>query len=209
MNISSAMMAAATTQSLVVAAPDLPHFSKNAAAGADGDSHTGNGTPNENNDSSKNAAADTVGNDAHAGNECADIDNNNSNVPVTKNNGNSNVVVGGHHIIEGVVDLTDECRSHVVVFYEQLILQMENASQTNQLMTKEKFLLFKEALLRLRGGKTIIHLWGFYQNIYKWKKRFALVIVVSGDSGVLVAKPSDIVSHDEEIDSSCFVDHIL
>ena len=86
---------------------------------------------------------------------------------------------------------------------------MENASQTNQLMTKAKFLLFKEALLRLRGGKTIMHLWGFYQNIYKWKKRFALV--VSGGSGVLVAKPPapDIVSHDEEIDSSCFVDHIL
>ena len=113
------MMATATTQSPVVAAPDLPHFSKNAAAGADGDAQTGNGTPNENNDSSKeNAAADTVGNDAHAGNDCADIDNNNSNVPVTKNNGNSNVVVGGHHIIEGVVDLTvtDECRRHVVVF---------------------------------------------------------------------------------------------
>ena len=45
-----------------------------------------------------------------------------------------------------------------------------------------------------------MHLWGFYQNIYKWKKRFALVI--SEGSG-------DIVSHDEEIDSSCFVDHIL
>ena len=54
-----------------------------------------------------------------------------------------------------------------------------------------------------------MHLWGFYQNIFKWKKRFALV--VSGGSGVLVAKPPapDIVSHDEEIDSSCFVDHIL
>lgn len=77
---------------------------------------------------------------------------------------------------------------------------MEDASQTNQLMTKAKFLLFKEALLRLCRGKTIMHLWGFYQNIYKWKKRFALVI--SEGSG-------DIVSHDEEIDSSCFVDHIL
>jgi hypothetical protein len=41
---------------------------------------------------------------------------------------------------------------------------------------------------------------GFYPNIYKWKKRFALV--VSRDSGVLVAKPPDIVSHDEEIDSN-------
>ena len=78
---------------------------------------------------------------------------------------------------------------------------MENASQTNQLMTKlMNKLLFKDALLRLHGGESITHLQGFYPNIYKWKKRFALV--VSRDSGVLVAKPPDIVRHDEEIDSN-------
>ena len=79
-------------------------------------------------------------------------------------------------------------------------------------MTKEKFLLFKEALLRLRGGKTIMHLWGFYQNIFKWKKRFALV--VSGGSGVLVAKPPDIVGRGKEIDINAvllitYIEHAL
>jgi hypothetical protein len=53
---------------LVVDVINLPPISENAAAGADGDAHAGNGTPNKNNDSSKNAAAHTVGNNAHTGN---------------------------------------------------------------------------------------------------------------------------------------------
>jgi len=69
---------------------------------------------------------------------------------------------------------------------------MEYTLQSNQLMTKEKFLLFKDTLLRLCKGESIMHLWSFYPNIYKWKKRFALVL--GGDSGVLVAKQPDIVS---------------
>ena len=95
------------------------------------------------------------------------------------------LLVGITSNIEGVADLTYDSQLHVVVFYEQLILQMVNAYQSYKLMTKEKFLFVKVALLGLRGCESIGNLRDFYPNVYKRKKRFALIIC--GESVVLVA----------------------
>jgi hypothetical protein len=57
------MVAVATTQSHAPDVPDVPPFFTNFGANADGDAHAGNGIPNKNNDSSKNAAAKVVGNE--------------------------------------------------------------------------------------------------------------------------------------------------
>ena len=48
------------------------------------------------------------------------------------------LLVGITSNIEGVADLTYESQLHVVVFYEQLILQMVNAYQSYKLMTKKR-----------------------------------------------------------------------
>jgi hypothetical protein len=64
-------------------------------------------------------------------------------------------------------------------------------------MTKAKFDVIKEALLRNCEGKSAAELWSEYPQIYKWNKAFA--VVVNGDSVMVVTRPPDAVRR-EEID---------
>jgi hypothetical protein len=62
-------------------------------------------------------------------------------------------------------------------------------------MTKSKFEVIKEALLRNHeGDKSIAELWSEYPQIYKWNKAFA--VVINGDSAVVVARPPDIIGQE-------------
>ena len=62
-------------------------------------------------------------------------------------------------------------------------------------MTKSKFEVIKEALLRNReGDKSIAELRSEYPQIYKWNKAFA--VVINGDSTVAVARPPDIIGQE-------------
>jgi hypothetical protein len=62
-------------------------------------------------------------------------------------------------------------------------------------MTKAKFETIKEALLRNRDGESIAELRSDYLQIYKWNMAFA--VVINEESVVVIARPKDIVGHDE------------
>ena len=111
-------------------------------------------------------------------------------LPVTKD-----IIVGDYHV-DGVVDIMGvEIRQHVIAFYEATIPLIKN-SQSNRLMTKSKFELIKEALLRnCEGDEFIAELQNEYPSIYKWNKAFA--VVANGGSIVVVARPPDIVGQEE------------
>ncbi len=75
------------------------------------------------------------------------------------------------------------------MFYEELITLMEEASESWQLLTKEKYTTILTALIRIRDGEPVKLLRLIYPQIYKWYKIYALV--ASGDSFVIVARPHD------------------
>jgi hypothetical protein len=91
------------------------------------------------------------------------------------------------YVIEGVHNLQQELRSHVIVFYEELITLMEGALESWQLITKEKYTTILTALIRIHDGEPVKLLRSIYPQIYKWYKQYALV--ASGDSFVIVAHP--------------------
>ncbi len=53
------------------------------------------------------------------------------------------------YVIKGVQDLPQELRSHVNVFYEELIALMEGASESWWLITKEKHTMILAALIHI------------------------------------------------------------
>jgi hypothetical protein len=93
------------------------------------------------------------------------------------------------YFIKGVHNLPKELFSHVIVYYKELITLMEGASESWQLITKEKFTTILTALIRIHDGVPVKLLRSIYSQIYKWCKKYALV--ASGDSFVIVACPHD------------------
>ncbi len=93
------------------------------------------------------------------------------------------------YVIKGVQDLPQELRSHVIVFYKELIALMEGALESWRLSTKEKYTTILTAMIRIHDGEPIKLLRSIYPQIYKWYKKYALV--ASGDSFVIVACPHD------------------
>ena len=94
--------------------------------------------------------------------------------------GNEDIIVGDYNI-DGVVGIVcEESRWHAVAFYKVAIPLLKKKSQSNQLMTKSKFDLIKEALLCTRDGdESIAELWNEYPSNYKWNKAFLLNISFS------------------------------
>jgi hypothetical protein len=66
---------------------------------------------------------------------------------------------------------------------------MKGASESWQLITKEKYTTILTALIRIRDGEPVKLLSKIYPQIYKLYKKYALV--ASGDSFVIVACPHD------------------
>jgi hypothetical protein len=93
------------------------------------------------------------------------------------------------YIIKGVHDLPQELRSHVIVFYKELITLMEGASESWRLITKEKYTTILTASICIHDGEPVKLLRPIYPQIYKWYKKYALV--TSGDSFVIMARPHD------------------
>ncbi len=91
------------------------------------------------------------------------------------------------YFIEGVHDFPKELRSHVIVYYEELITLMEGASESWQLITKNIYTTILTALIRIHDGEPVKLLRSIYSQIYKWCKKYALV--ASSDSFVIVAHP--------------------
>jgi hypothetical protein len=94
-----------------------------------------------------------------------------------------------------------ELRSHVIVFYEELITLMEGVLESWQLIAKEKYTTILTALIRIHDGEPIKLLRSIYPQIYKWYKEYALV--ASGDSFVIVARPHNAYNYvgvDENVD---------
>ncbi len=78
---------------------------------------------------------------------------------------------------------------HAIVFYKELITLMERASESWQLITKEKYTMILTAMISLHTGEPIKLLRSIYPQIYKWCKNYALF--ASGETFILVAHPDD------------------
>ena len=74
-----------------------------------------------------------------------------------KHNANNNAIpfLVRQYIIEGVQDLPQELRTHVTMFYEELITLMEGALESWRLITKEKYTAILTAMIRLHNGEPI------------------------------------------------------
>jgi hypothetical protein len=74
-----------------------------------------------------------------------------------EHNANNNAIpfLVCQYIIEGVQDLPQELRSHVTMFYEELITLMEGASESWRLITREKYTTILTAMIRLHNGEPI------------------------------------------------------
>jgi hypothetical protein len=92
-----------------------------------------------------------------------------------------------HYFIKGVHDLPQDLRSHVTMFYKELITLMEGASESWQLITKEKYMTILTVLIHIHDGEPVKLLGSIYLQIYKWCKNYALV--ASDYSFVIVARP--------------------
>ncbi len=76
-------------------------------------------------------------------------------------------------------NLLQELCSHVIVFYEELITFMEGASESWQLITKEKYITILTVLIRIYDGKPVKLLRSICPQIYKWYKNMPLLPVVT------------------------------
>ena len=83
--------------------------------------------------------------------------------------------VVGSFVIEGVMELNEETRLHVVAFYEQVIVLMNKAGPSWQLIWKEKYDRILAMLIRQRNGEELKELWAEYPQCYKWCLAFAIV----------------------------------
>jgi hypothetical protein len=108
-------------------------------------------------------------------------------------NANNNAIpfLVRQYIIQGVQDLPRELRSHVTMFYEELITLMKGASESWQLIKKEKYMTIMTAMIHLHTGEPIKLLRSIYPQIYKWCKNYTLV--PSGKTCILVARPDDVI----------------
>jgi hypothetical protein len=97
------------------------------------------------------------------------------------------------YVIMGVQDLPQELRSHVNVFYEELITLMEGALESWRLITNEKYTTILTVLIHIHDREPVKLLRSIYPQIYKWYKKYALV--TSGDSFVIVACPHNAYSY--------------
>jgi hypothetical protein len=102
-------------------------------------------------------------------------------------NNNSIPFLVRQDFIEGVHNLPKELCSHFIVYYKELIILMKGASESWQLITKDKYTTILTALIRIRDREPVKLLRSIYPQIYKWCKKYALV--ASGDSFVIVACP--------------------
>jgi hypothetical protein len=110
-----------------------------------------------------------------------------------KHNANNNAIpfLVCQYIIEGVQDLPQELRTHVTMFYKELITLMEGVSESWRLITKEKYTTILTVMIRLHTREPIKLLRSIYPQIYKWCKNYALI--VSGETFILVACPDDVI----------------
>jgi hypothetical protein len=74
------------------------------------------------------------------------------------------------YIIEGVQDLPQELRSHVPMFYEDLITLMKGALESWQLISKKKYTTILTARIRICDGEPVKLPRLIYPKIYKWYK---------------------------------------
>jgi hypothetical protein len=74
-----------------------------------------------------------------------------------EHNANNNAIpfLVCQYIFEGVQDLPQELRSHVTMFYEELITLMEGTSESWQLIIKEKYMTILTAMIHLHNGEPI------------------------------------------------------
>ncbi len=70
------------------------------------------------------------------------------------------------YFIEGVHDFPQELRSHVIVYYKELITLMEGASESWRLITKEKYTTILTALIRIHDRVPVKLLRSIYPQIY-------------------------------------------
>jgi hypothetical protein len=91
------------------------------------------------------------------------------------------------YVIEDVQDLPQELRSHVTMFYKDLITLMEGVLELWQLITKENYTMMLTAMICIRDGEPVKLLRSIYPQVYKWCKKYALV--TSGDIFVIVVRP--------------------
>jgi hypothetical protein len=68
---------------------------------------------------------------------------------------------------------------------------MEGASESWQLITKEKYTTILTGMIRLHNGEPIKLLRSIFPQIYKWCKNYALL--PSGETFILVARPDDVI----------------
>jgi hypothetical protein len=97
------------------------------------------------------------------------------------------------YFIEGVHNFPQELHSHVCVYYKELITLMVGASESWQLITKEKYSTILTALIHIHDEEPVKLLRSIYPQIYKWYKKYALI--ASGDSFVIVACPHNAYSY--------------
>jgi hypothetical protein len=71
------------------------------------------------------------------------------------------------YIIEGVQDLLQELLSHVTMFCKELITFMEGASESWQLITKEKYMTILTAMISICDREPVKFLRLIYPQIYK------------------------------------------
>jgi hypothetical protein len=110
-----------------------------------------------------------------------------------EHNANNNAIpfLVCQYIIEGVQDLPQELRTHVTMFYEELITLMEGASESWRLLTNEKYMAILTAMIHLHTREPIKLLRSIYPQIYKWCKNYAFI--ASGETFILVAHPDDVI----------------
>jgi hypothetical protein len=72
------------------------------------------------------------------------------------------------YFIKDVHNLPQELHSHVIVFYEELITLMKGASESWQLIRKEKFTSMLTVLIRIHDEEPVKLLRSIYPQIYKW-----------------------------------------
>jgi hypothetical protein len=105
------------------------------------------------------------------------------------------------YFIEGVHNFPKELRTHVIVYYQELIILMEGVSESWWLITKEKHMAILTALICINDREPVKLLGSIYPQMNKWCKKYALV--ASGDSFVIVACPHDAYGYarvDENVD---------
>jgi hypothetical protein len=123
----------------------------------------------------------------------------------------ASLLVIGEFVIEGIDGVTPKTREHINVFYNQLIMMMDTAGPSWQLMRKERYEWIKGVLVRLRKRNEVKHIRPAHPQCYKWCSAYALVndgeggfLLVIGSKNVIGFKA---LSKDADIDTVRRVSH--